>query len=263
MAIEYADIHGRIILDIKGNAAGHAYGFKETYDIKATNDRDVLRAIGRSIAGFRARLLPNDHTIRGARYAEIGSKFKTLQLLDGAMDGTYPPDSVIAALGSNETVLNLTGTNATALGLDLRFQSTTELAVDDGDSTANFRFDGDGFSRVTRQFHAVPDLWENDWKQRGQDPEDAWFGVITYARGTVPATEANWWKNFYGFFDMMIAETVLVRKPGAGGVPLGTGESANKRYALCSIEQVAFTEMSERDVGRPSDSPVGRRLIRS
>lgn len=263
MSIDYANTYGQVILDIKGSAAGKTYGKKEVYTIPASANRPFLRGWGRDLADFRANLLPSDHVIRSARYSEIGAKFKTLQLLDGPVDGKWPPDAIASALLGQNTTFTATGAGSTAAALEFKFQSAEELAVDDGNTVAQFRFSGDGFTKVTRGFCAVPDFYVNDWKQRGQNTSLAWFGVSSYTPGAPPAVVTKWWDNFEPFFSFLIATSRLIRKPGAGGVPLGTGPSADMKYALCQLEDVAFIGMGEDKAGRPSDSPVGRRVRRS
>lgn len=263
--ITYANSFGRFTVQINGNSAGGAYGFTETYDGPVLTTTTQIIQRGDDLAGHRANLLASDHRIVNVRYSEIGPgiKFKTIKALTAKIDGKYPPAAVAAALNLQNTTLTATGAGATAANAVFTFQSQEELFVDDGDTVVRFRFNGEGFSYCTRGFHGVPDFFANDRKARLSNAAANWLNITPYVPGVVAAVAANFYDNFEPFLSMVKSSFVLIRKPGARGVPAGGAGDENKFFALCPIESVNFEDISKSPIGRPFGLSVGRRMTRS
>ena len=263
--ITYVNSFGRFTMQINGNCEGGAYGFTETYDGPVlTSNADILQ-LGNDLAKHRANLLVTDHKIVNVRYSEVGPgiKFKTAKALTAKEQGKYPPAAIADALDGQDTTLAASGAGATAVAAVFTFQSQTELFVDDGDTVVRFRFNGEGFSYVTRGFHGCPDFFCNDRQARLSNAAGVWSGVTPYVAGTITAVKNNFYDNFEPFLTLVKSKFKLVRKPGARGVPAGGEGDASKFFALCPIESITFEDISKSPIGRPFGLSVGRQTTRS
>ncbi len=263
MAISYFDQIGVFQLKINGNCDGGDYGFSEVYHCEPMTSLAAIRQLGSDLAGFRANLLYNDHTIKSCRYYEVGNKGKTLKCLAAPLMGTWPTAAVVTATEDQVSQITAVGGGSTAAIAEFTFNSEDVFQVDDGDTQVDFLWEGDAFTHVTRGFHGVPDFYANDRLARNISGVSAWFGATTYVAGTVPGVDNNYFSNYPAFFDLIIAKFRIVKKPGSGQVPLGTDANLGKKFAFCEINRVAYEAISKSPIGRPHGLPVGRRIATS
>jgi hypothetical protein len=260
MTIAFQNVYQTLIMTIKGVTSDNAYGFTEQYPLKGSKTEAELRVLAADLADLRCRLIPNDHEVSRIRCTEIGTKFKTLQCLTAAVQGAYPGTATLTAIGSaTNTTLGMT-TGNTSLNTTFKELSINVLKIDDADTTARFLTQGEGFTKATRHFHAVPDFFVNDWKSQGVPSGVSFQGGTEYVSGAIPVADVNYWNNWRGLFDFMIANCALVRKPGVGGI--GAAPDGQK-WALCPINNIIFEDIGDAKVGRPFDAPRGRLLHRS